>query len=441
MTLATTDTLAVSALSKSEAFTNALYTQSHISLGVLDAYSGSFIECNVATLQAHGFTDRETFLSKTFVELSPEQQYDGRLSAESFPHFMRQALAESMVIFEWRHQRPNGSLWDSEVHLIKFIVDGHIFLHFSQRDISLKKLIEEENRQLNSELEQQVEEQRRSEIGEANRQLNETLIALKNTQASLVRSEKLASLGSLVAGIAHELNTPLGNSFTVATSLSDATKEFLKEVNSGQLRRSVLANYLEQTEQATDLIYRNLSRANELIIHFKQVAVDQTSENRRQFNLKTYIQELLLTLQPQFKHSHCKIAIDIPDTINLNSYPGPLGQVITNLTLNALIHGFEDNPDGTIQLTAKPIEDHSVLITLSDNGIGIDEQNLAKIFDPFFTTRLGKGGSGLGLHIVYSNVHQLLNGTIEVSSKRNSGTTFTLIIPLVANTTSPVTAN
>ena len=264
MTLATTDTLAVSALSKSEAFTNALYTQSHISLGVLDAYSGSFIECNVATLQAHGFTDRETFLSKTFVELSPEQQYDGRLSAESFPHFMRQALAESMVIFEWRHQRPNGSLWDSEVHLIKFIVDGHIFLHFSQRDISLKKLIEEENRQLNSELEQQVEEQRRSEIGEANRQLNETLIALKNTQASLVRSEKLASLGSLVAGIAHELNTPLGNSFTVATSLSDATKEFLKEVNSGQLRRSVLANYLEQTEQATDLIYRNLSRANSL---------------------------------------------------------------------------------------------------------------------------------------------------------------------------------
>jgi signal transduction histidine kinase len=115
--------------------------------------------------------------------------------------------------------------------------------------------------------------------------------------------------------------------------------------------------------------------------------------------------------------------------------------VITNLTLNALIHGFEDNPDGVIQLTAKPIEDHSILITLSDNGSGIDEQNLAKIFDPFFTTRLGKGGSGLGLHIVYSNVHQLLNGTIEVTSKRHCGTTFTLIIPLVASTVPHATAS
>ncbi|MFZ4502532.1 MAG: ATP-binding protein [Methylovulum sp.] len=437
MTLATTD----ADLSNSEAFSNALYMQSHISLGVLDAYLGSFIECNVATLQAHGFTDREAFLSKTFVDLSPEYQRDGSLSAESFPHRLHQALAESMVIFEWLHQRPDGSVWDAEVQLIKFNAGCRPFLHFSLRDISLKKLIEEENRQLNSELEQQIEEQRRSEIGEANRQLNETLITLKNTQASLVRSEKLASLGSLVAGIAHELNTPLGNSFTVATSLSDATKEFLKEVNGGQLRRSVLTHYLEQTEQATDLIYRNLSRANELITHFKQIAVDQTSEHRRQFNLKTYIQELMLTLQPQFKHTRCTVVIDIPDAIILNSYPGPLGQVITNLTLNALIHGFEDNPDGVIQLTAKPIEDHSVLITLSDNGSGIDEQNLAKIFDPFFTTRLGKGGSGLGLHIVYSNVHQLLNGTIEVTSKRHCGTTFTLIIPLVASTVPHATAS
>jgi two-component system, NtrC family, sensor kinase len=310
--------------------------------------------------------------------------------------------------------------------------------HFNMMSESIRHRITalEEGRkeinQLNESLEQRVA-QRTKELLEVNNTLAKTIDNLKQTQKSLIQSEKLASLGSLVAGVAHELNTPLGNALTMSTTLEDRTREFVVESEKG-LKRSTLENYIELVRTSCPLIIRNLMRASELIMSFKHVAVDQTSSKRRNFYLKDCINEIISTLQPQFKRSTHRIEIDIPNDIKLDSYPGPLEQVITNLTLNALIHGFEGLADGkgVVQLKVLVLGSDQVSITISDNGRGIPQENIPKIFDPFFTTKLGEGGSGLGLNIVYSIVTGVLGGSIEVRSKIDEGTIFTFKIPVVA---------
>ena len=308
--------------------------------------------------------------------------------------------------------------------------------HFNLMSESIRHRISalEEGRkeiaQLNESLEFRVAE-RTKELSEVNNMLAKTIDDLKQTQQSLIQSEKLASLGSLVAGVAHELNTPLGNALTMATTLDDRTREFIAESDSG-LKRSTLDNYIKLVQTSSPLIARNLMRASELITSFKHVAVDQTSSQRRSFDLKDCVDEIMLTLQPQFKRTTHSIDINIPAGIKLDSYPGPLGQVITNLTLNALIHGFEGIPKGIVRIGALNVDMERINITISDNGRGIPQKNLPRIFDPFFTTKLGAGGSGLGLNIVYSIVTGILGGSIEVSSNVDQGTTFTIVIPVRA---------
>jgi len=283
---------------------------------------------------------------------------------------------------------------------------------------------------LNEGLELRVAE-RTQELSEVNKTLANTIDDLKQTQQSLIQAEKLAGLGSLVAGVAHELNTPLGNALTMATTLDDRTRDFMVEAEKG-MKRSTLDNYIELVRSSSPLITRNLLRASELITSFKHVAVDQASSQRRSFDLKDCVDEIVLTLQPQFKRTTHHIETDVPAGIEFDSYPGPLGQVITNLTLNALIHGFVDIPEGIVNIKAVNLDPEKIIFTVSDNGRGISEKNLPKIFDPFFTTRLGEGGSGLGLNIVYSIVTGILGGSIEVKSKVEHGTTFSLVIPIKA---------
>jgi PAS domain S-box-containing protein len=268
-------------------------------------------------------------------------------------------------------------------------------------------------------------------VGERTQELSDALGRLTAAQTELVRTEKMAALGSLVAGIAHELNTPIGNSLTVASTMQDQSREFSNSMAQG-LTRSRLSEYLAATTEGAGILMRSLHHAANLVSSFKQVAVDQTSVNRRRFDLHDTVDEILLTMGPALRKTTHTVERNIPHNISLESYPGPLGQVVTNLINNALVHGLEGREHGKVLVSARMLEDKQVEIVVSDNGIGIPEANLARVFDPFFTTKLGKGGSGLGLHIVYNLAHDALGGTIALESTVGHGACFTLTVPLIA---------
>ena len=274
--------------------------------------------------------------------------------------------------------------------------------------------------------------ERSAALQKLNSELAASVETLNRTQDDLVRSEKLAALGALVAGVAHELNTPIGNSLLAASSLVDHTRDFTNSCEHG-VKRSALEAHIADVNRAGDILLRNLSRAVDLVSSFKQVAVDRQSSQSRQFNLADMVGEILLTLWPTLKKTGIEVRHDVPRDIIMNSYPGPLGQVLTNLVNNAVIHGF-DGRGGIIELAVRHVEDGWIEIQVSDNGAGIAPENLKRIFDPFFTTRLGLGGSGLGLNIVYNIVHGVLGGRITVHSTPGAGARFVLTLPVIAIT-------
>lgn len=263
-------------------------------------------------------------------------------------------------------------------------------------------------------------------------------LQLKDAQTSLVQSEKMASLGGLVAGIAHEINTPIGVILTGASVLSEESTAFQKGVESGAVKKSEVLRYTDTAIQSAALIQTNAERAAALIQSFKRVAVDQTSEARRTFDLKQYIDEVILSLRPAIKHSPISIQVDCTEQIEVDGYPGALSQIITNMITNALHHAFEPNQAGLIQIAAHA-ERGMIRMTFADNGRGIQPEHLGRIFDPFFTTRRGAGGSGLGLNIVYNLITQTLGGTIAVTSSPGNGATFTIAFPIVSPEHAPGT--
>lgn len=285
-------------------------------------------------------------------------------------------------------------------------------------------------RDLNAELEARVQA-RTEDLEMANAELSAAMNTLEQAQDELVRSEKMAALGSLVAGVAHELNTPIGNSLMVASTLQERTDEFESGIEKG-LTRTALNRQLSTSREAAASLVRNLQRAGELIASFKQVAVDQTTSARRRFALDEVVHEIILTLSPALKKMPWKIESDVPTGIWLESYPGPLGQVLTNLINNAVLHAFDGLPVGMIRVGARSLDESSMQLTLSDDGNGILPEHLPRIFDPFFTTRMGRGGTGLGLSICHNIVENILGGRVNVASTPGQGTVFTLTLPLVA---------
>jgi PAS domain S-box-containing protein len=295
-------------------------------------------------------------------------------------------------------------------------------------DITERKWAEESLRKLNEDLEHRVEA-RTLELQNINRFLEESLSALEKAQKQLVESEKMAALGGLVAGVTHEVSTPLGIGVTAASHLEHATQEILARFEQDHMTRSDLDAYLHTAGESARMILANLARAAENIQSFKQVAVDQTHDARRPFNLKHCIDNVLLSLRPKLKRTPYTIAVTCPDTLELDSYPGAFSQILTNFMMNALLHGFDGRAEGQITLTVQQRQ-ADLQITFHDNGRGMEADQLAHIFEPFFTTRREQGGTGLGLHIVYNLVTQTLGGQIECSSVPNQGTTFVLTIPL-----------
>lgn len=265
----------------------------------------------------------------------------------------------------------------------------------------------------------------------------EAYLRLVQTQQTLVESEKLASLGGLVAGVAHEINTPVGISLTTASHLASITHQIQTDLQSGAIKKSDFQNYLQAAQESCDLILSNAERAANLIHSFKQVAVDQTSEARRDFQLNDYLQEIITSLRPKFKRTQIEIHVDCESDLLMDSYPGALSQVMTNLLVNAVVHAFDEGQAGRIDIVARRHENGIVALSVKDNGKGIPPENMGKIFQPFFTTRRSSGGSGLGLHIVYNIVRQRLGGSIDVVSEVGHGTAFSITMPCIAPDAAP----
>lgn len=296
-------------------------------------------------------------------------------------------------------------------------------------DITRQRQAEREILEINAQLESRVLS-RTIRLEEANRELNAALDTLSLAQGELVRAEKMAALGSLVAGIAHEINTPVGVIVTGASVLNEASNEVAKNVEQGLIRKSDILHYLHTATESSRLILANAERAANLIQSFKQVAVDQTSEQRREFEIHQFIEGLITSLTPTLRKAHASIVLRGTDAVEMDSYPGLLAQVLTNLTMNAVTHGFAGRSEGHIVIDVQ-VQGELVIIQFDDDGIGIPEANLEKIFDPFFTTKRGQGGTGLGLNIVFNIVTEQLGGTITVHSAAEQGAHFRMVIPRV----------
>ena len=243
-----------------------------------------------------------------------------------------------------------------------------------------------------------------------------------------MQSEKMAALGGLVAGITHEVNTPVGIGVTATSFLAEKLNSLQHAFNDKSLTSKTLEAFINEALQGTDLLQSNLSRASELIASFKQIAVDQASEAIRTINLAEYINEVICSLQPNFKKTQHQIEVNCPDNIILRCPAGAISQIFTNLLMNSLIHGFENMKEGLIRITVLD-EDHNVDIRFTDNGKGLSPDQLEKLFHPFFTTKREQGGSGLGTHITYNLVRQTLGGSITVSSEPGQGLHYHIRFP------------
>ena len=271
------------------------------------------------------------------------------------------------------------------------------------------------------------------ELRSSKEKAESALFELNTAQQNLIDAERLAALGGLVAGVAHEVNNPIGISLTVASSLARRTEMFEAELRSeGGLRRSQLEEFVRTSRDASQQLVANLHRAGELIQSFKQVAVDRSHAERRQFSLGEATDQIVASLRPVLKRAPITLNVDVPEGLIINGYPGSYGQILTNLFLNAVNHAFADRRSGTITISARARGHDDVEINFADNGVGMTPDVQRQAFDPFFTTRRNEGGTGLGLHIVYNLVTQQLGGRMMLESRPGQGTTFRIIMPRTA---------
>ncbi|MBH9575441.1 sensor histidine kinase [Inhella proteolytica] len=333
----------------------------------------------------------------------------------------RLALARQFQAHRFERTRPNG-----RTHLVEgrpIQLDGRLAgFVTTYTDITTQKTTEQALRRANDQL--------AAGMAERSAALDTAQSHLSQAIDQLAQSEKLAALGQLVAGVAHELNTPIGNSVMAASTFLDRVAQFEAEARSG-LRRSVLDEFLNFSREAARLVQDNLARAAELIDAFKQVAVDQTSMRRREFLLDETVRKVCATMAHTLRRGQHRFEIAIPQGITLNSHPGALEQILTNLISNSLVHGFEGRAQGCIRIEAHG-EREEVGLSYQDDGVGLSPEAVRRIFEPFFTTKLGQGGTGLGLHISHTLATTVLGGQITAHSQPGQGARFELRLPRVA---------
>lgn len=289
-------------------------------------------------------------------------------------------------------------------------------------------LLNETNREL--ELSMYKLQMKQSQLEEANNLLEDSLISLRDTQNQLIESEKLAALGRLVAGVSHEINTPLGIGITAISYLEKECCDICDAMDAQTLTKREMNDFLSSLQTTTKLVLTNLKNAANLVNKFKQIAVDQSTEELREFDLKEYLDGIIQSLSPQLKHTNFTFSLHCPEGITVLSYPSIVTQIITNLVMNSLSHGFEGLDQGEMVLEVSNLENNMLLLHYYDNGLGISDEHIEKIFEPFFTTKRGKGGIGLGLNIVYNLITRTLNGSVEVRSEKGEGTHFYIHMPV-----------
>lgn len=326
---------------------------------------------------------------------------------------------------------PDGSVGSVAIWSSSLTLDGNPAIIWALLDLTEELNAKRELKDLNVSLESRVRE-RSAALERANADLSAALQTLQHTQDELLASEKMASLGSLVAGIAHELNTPIGNSLLASTALRDRVQEFEAHVAAGALRRSELTAHLEEVGMASELISGSLHKAAELISSFKQIAVDQTNDQRRTFDLLSAVHDTIATYMPRLRRVPCEVVLQIPEGLRFDSYPGGLYQILNNLINNAINHAFEQGKGGIITVRAETVDDDIIELMFSDDGCGMAEDVLKRVFDPFFTTKMGQGGTGLGMNIVYNIVTGILGGRITIDSAPGIGTAVRMLLPRIA---------
>ena len=373
-----------------------------------------YIDCNPAMVEMLGFTDKNEVVGLTPMDVSPSYQPGGSKSDETVEKLSEIAQTDGYTRFEWIHTNTSGKDFWCEIIVIAIVLNGEDVLYAIVRDISEKKNLEiklcERNTQLN----------------ESNDSLERTIRDLRDTQNKLVESEKMASLGSLVAGVAHEINTPVGVGLTGVTQLMEECTDIRKRYQKGQLTETDFEDFLANASEIADIVKKNLDRTAHLVRSFKQVAVDQVSDENREINLKNYFDEVVFSLASVVRKADVTVNITCEDDLNVITNPGLLSQVLTNLIVNSVNHGFYGRNSGTIDMALTEISPTEFVLIYRDDGIGISKENTATIFEPFYTTKRGAGGTGLGLNITYNIVTTALQGKIICNSDIGKGVEFVI---------------
>jgi PAS domain S-box-containing protein len=372
---------------------------------------GSILLANEAAVEFFGYP-REIFLTKQVEDLIPPRLRSRHRNLRDmfFASPSRRPMGSGRQLVT---QRADGSECEVAISLSYMVRKGVPLAIVDVRDMS------EHNQLLAA-----------AQLAQA--QAEEALAKLQLAQASLLQSEKMAALGALVAGVAHEINTPVGNTLTTATHLEMVTQQVAQQYQQGELSEEELQRYFSMAREATGLMAINAERAADLIHSFKQVSVDRSSGERRSFNLKQCIDDTLLSLRPLYGRRRIAVRVDCPADLAMDSYPGALSQLIGNLMTNAIAHAFRDDRPGTIDIVAQVRDGAWVEVLFSDDGCGIPDKLRSKVFEPFFTTQRNTGGSGLGLHIAHNLVESVLGGTLTLLPERagQPGAAFVVRLPL-----------
>ena len=406
-----------------EKFSKAFYYAADV-IGIVRMKDEIYLEANESFFALFGYTEKEVIGHSS-------SEFNLWTSSEIRSEFYR-ALQKAGTLrnceVSWRTKSGHICIGLCSAEIVQ--IDGEACIIYAWHDITERKNMETELRLARNKLEEKVA-LRTQELLTANSELKTTLTKLQTTQSHLVQSERLAALANLVAGIAHEINTPIGIAVTAASHLETDTKKFNADFEKGGLKRQQLVDYLESAYESSRILNKSLNRAAHLISSFKKVSVDQASEIRRTFSVKTYLDEILLTLHPKLKKTKLNIIVNCSEELMMDSYPGAFAQIITNLVMNSIYHAYPQKNEGTLSIQIHA-EAELLHLDYRDDGIGISPEVKGRIFDPFFTTNRNSGGTGLGLYILHNIVTQQFCGTISCESQLGKGTSFKIILPLVA---------